>query len=158
MPGWEDYGVLFVRGLKCFVICLVYLLGVFVAGGAALVLLGFVGALIATLLGLAALFLLPVAIVRYVNEGESLAAALDVEAVYREARERLSDYLVVYLILVGASLLISAVASIHIVGPLIGLFASFYLTLSFAHLLAQVFGAPPGQVSGFGDSGPLDPV
>lgn len=139
LPEWKDWGALFVIGLKAFVIMLVYLIGVIIFGALSTVLGGILGGFLALVLFLAAMFFLPVALLRFVQEGYSIAPAFAFKQLYDMAREKMDKYMLAYAIIVGTSLIIAAITRIPVVGWILGPFAFFYLSLCFYNLLTMVF-------------------
>lgn len=148
LPEWEEWGGLFVIGLKAFVVALVYMIGVVIIGALSVVIGKMLGGILALLLFLAVMFLLPVAIVRFVQKEYSIGAAFEFEAVYAMAKSNLNDYSIVYAVIVGAVLLLGVVGSIPVLGWVLAPFAFFYLMLSFYNLLAMVFRTPQGKQTG----------
>jgi hypothetical protein len=148
LPEWEEWGGLFVIGLKAFVVALVYMIGVVIIGALSVFIGKILGGILALLLFLAVMFLLPVAIVRFVQNEYSIGAAFEFEAVYEMAKSNLNDYIIVYAVIVGAVLLLGVVGSIPVLGWVLAPFAFFYLMLGFYNLLAMVFRTPPGKQAG----------
>lgn len=140
LPEWQGWGDLFMIGLKAFIVTLIYMVGVIIIGALGTILGGILGGILAFLIFLGTMFLLPVAMVRFVSAGFDIAAALAFKDVYEMARSKLDEYLIVYAVIVGCSLLIAAVASIPVVGWIFGSFAFFYLMLVFCNLLTDLFG------------------
>ncbi|MBN1635834.1 MAG: DUF4013 domain-containing protein [Deltaproteobacteria bacterium] len=147
LPVWKNWGELFLIGLKAFVISLVYLLGVIVLAILSPILLGLVGGILAVLLFLAVLFLLPVALVRFVQDDYRMGVAFDIGQVYEMAKARFNDYFIAYIVIIGAAVLIALVSSIPLLGWIIAIFASFYLALVSANLLLMVFGGESFEVA-----------
>jgi len=144
LPEWEDWGEFFGIGLKAVIVTLVYMLGVIVLGALGMVIGRFLGGLLALTLLLVVLFFLPVALVRFVQAGYDMGAAFDFRAVYTLAMARRSDYLVIYAVIVGTSLIIAIVGGIPFLGWILAPFAFFFAGLGFNNLLAMVFGSAPG--------------
>lgn len=153
LPEWRDWGALFVIGLKAFVVMLVYMIGVIVFGALSTVMGGMLGGILAFVIFLAVMFLLPVALFRFVQEGYSIAPAFAFREIYELARFKMDEYMLVYAILVAISLIIAAVTRIPLLGWIVGPFAFFYLSLCFYNLLTMVF----SEEEVLEDTGGIDP-
>jgi len=139
LPEWSDWGGLFIIGLKAFVIMLVYMIGVIIFGALSTIMGGMLGGILAFIIFLAVMFLLPIALLRFVQEGYSIAPAFAFKEIYDMAREKMDEYMLVYAIIVGMSLVVAAVTRIPLLGWIVGPFAFFYLSLCFYNLLIMVF-------------------
>ncbi len=146
LPEWGDWGELFMLGLKMFAVACGYFLGVILLGVLSVLMLGVTGAIITGALYLFVMFLFPVAVLRFVQEGFSVRAAFAVNEIYQLAVSRMSDYFIVYLVLLVASLVIGGISSIPVVGWIVGMLASFYLMLASSVLLVAVFGGTESEV------------
>lgn len=153
LPEWNDWGTFFIIGLKAFVIMLVYMIGVIIFGALSTILGGMLGGILAFVIFLAAMFFLPIALLRFVQEGYSIAPAFAFKEIYDMAREKMDEYMLVYAIIVGLSLIIAAVSRIPLLGWLLGAFAFFYLSLCFYNLLTMVF----LEEEALEDTGSIDP-
>jgi len=153
LPEWRDWGGLFIIGLKAFVIMLVYMLGVIIFGALSAILGGFLGGLLAFIIFLAVMFLLPIALLRFVQEGYNMAPAFAFQEIYAMGRAKMDEYMLVYAIIVGLSLVIAAISRIPLLGWVLGSFAFFYLSLCFYNLMTMVFSEPKDSE----DTGTIDP-
>lgn len=153
LPEWRDWGGFFIIGLKAFVIMLVYMIGVIIFGALSTVMGGMLGGILAFIIFLAVMFLLPIALLRFVQEGYSIAPAFAFKEIYDMAREKMDEYMLVYAIIVGMSLVIVAVTRIPLLGWIVGPFAFFYLSLCFYNLLTMVF----SEEEVTEDTGSIDP-
>ncbi|MEN6472801.1 MAG: DUF4013 domain-containing protein [Syntrophaceae bacterium] len=139
LPEWRDWGGLFVIGLKAFVIMLVYMIGVIIFGALSMFMGGMLGGILAFIIFLAVMFLLPIALLRFVQEGYSIAPAFAFQEIYAMARAKMDEYMLVYAIIVGLSLVLAAITRIPLLGWILGSFAFFYLSLCFYNLMIMVF-------------------
>lgn len=153
LPEWKDWGTLFIIGLKAFVIMVVYMIGVIIFGALSTILGGMLGGFLALVLFLAAMFFLPIALLRFVQEGYSIAPAFAFKEIYDLAREKMDEYMLVYAIIVGLSLVVAAITRIPVLGWILGPFAFFYLSLCFYNLLTMVFSSEKELE----DTGTIDP-
>jgi hypothetical protein len=153
LPEWKDWGTLFIIGLKAFVIMVVYMIGVIIFGALSTILGGMLGGFLALVLFLAAMFFVPIALLRFVQEGYSIAPAFAFKEIYDLAREKMAEYMLVYAIIVGLSLVVAAITRIPVLGWILGPFAFFYLSLCFYNLLNTVFSAEKELE----DTGTIDP-
>jgi hypothetical protein len=147
MPKWEDWGGLFINGLKVFIIELVYMIipllviGISVGGAVLTALSGgameqdlFMGAM-ATAIGgaligilLVILFglLVPMAVAMFAKEG-SIGAAFRVGEVLSRIKSVLGDYITVYIVLILLVFILGILTQIPVLGFLIWMFGSFYV-------------------------------
>ncbi len=136
LPEWREWGDLFLLGLKVLLVSLLYSLLALIVGGVSVALLGIVGGLIALLLYIASFFLMLMALVRFTASDFVFGAALDFKAAYDAIRSNWDDYLRIFLMLLGVSLIAMMVAMVPLIGWIFGIFASFYIMLVSAVLLA----------------------
>lgn len=145
LPEWQDWGKLFIIGLKAFVVMFIYMLGVIVVMALSTLLGGVLGGILAFIIFLGVMFFLPVALLWFVQADFSIAAAFAFQEIYAAARLRSDEYMIVYAVIVGLCLVMAAVASIPLLGWVLAPFAFFYLTLGFYNLLTMVFAAEQAQ-------------
>jgi hypothetical protein len=145
LPEWQDWGTLFVIGLKAFLIMLIYMLGVIIVMTLSTFLGGFLGGILAFILFLVTMFFLPVALLWFVQSGFSIAAAFAFQEIYSAARSKMDEYIIVYAVIVGLFLILWALAHIPLLGWILAPFAFFYLSLGFYNLLTMVFAPEPTE-------------
>ncbi len=137
LPEWEDFGGLFVDGLKLFAVTFIWSLPAALIGGIA----GsggdgnLAGGCLSSLISLSIGFVLPVAIARVATTG-SFAAGLDVGAVIALVQRNVSDYLLVFVVVVAAGI----IAVLGLVAVCIGvLFTIPYAYLVTSHVYGQAY-------------------
>lgn len=167
MPKWDNLGNLFMQGLKLVVVFFIYALPIFAlscilmftAGGIAAVTqnsdeinsaagagIGIVSLALGCLSIVYAVFILyvyPAIFIQFART-KDIAACLRLGEIFAIARKNSGDYIMIFLVLIGISLvfsIISSVLAITIVGlclliPL-GLLATPYLNVVIAHLCGQ---------------------
>lgn len=154
-PEWDEWGDLFVDGLKYFVVSFVYgipatvlggLIAVFALGmalGAATdspgVTLGFAGilgvlGLVTVLVALVAGYLLPAAVVNFVLE-DDVAAAFHLRTIAGNAFSW--PYFAAWLKTIGVGLVLGLVGSMLLIVFFVGLLVFFYLSVVATYLLAE---------------------
>jgi len=162
-PEWADWEGLLVDGIKYFAVSLVYglpaaalsgFVGVASAGLAAGVaadspgaVLGFAGivglfALLSAVVGLAAGYLLPAAIVHFVLE-EDVWAAFHLRTIASNALTR--PYFVAWLKTIAVGLVLAVVGGILMIFFLVGLLVFFYLAVVGTYLLTDGYLAGAGH-------------
>jgi MFS family permease len=153
LPEWSEWGELFFIGLKAFVIMVVYMIGVIILGVLSTLVGGMLGGLLAFVIFLAVMFFLPVALLRFVQEGYRIAPAFAFQEIYNLISAKKDEYILVYVIIVALCLVLGAVTKIPLLGWILGAFVFFYLSLCFCNLLTMVF----SEAKGSDESGTVDP-
>lgn len=156
MPKWEDWGNLFINGLIGFVINLIYLIipiliifvsasGIMMAAfsGNMNLLVGMVagaigGILIGLLLALILGFLIPMALAMYTKEN-SFGAAFRIGEVISRIKSVFADYITVYIILIVLLFILALLNSIPILGFLIWIFGTFYVSVVAFNMFGKVY-------------------
>ncbi len=174
LPEWTDLWLLFKRGLQVVTVSIIYLLLPIILGsmgGTVLlsprVILSTTGMLLYAVLMLllflvaagVVIFLLPVAILRLVQSGYNMGSAFEIKKITYMAKSRMKDYIIGSTAISIAFIIVFLLGFIPVLGWFIGLFASFYLTLSFTHMLSSIFkGMPEEKDEGGGpDMEPIVP-
>jgi len=158
MPEWSDWGYLLTKGVGAFVISLVYLIIpiiiiaiVLAAALAALIpamMTGSLGAVIMGALGgiLVSIiiafffgFVCMVGILRYADKG-NIGSAFAFGEIFEELKEKFAQYLLAYLILFGAAIVLGLLAVfIPFIGAIIAVFAGFYIIVVGARMFGEVY-------------------
>lgn len=172
LPEWTDWWMLFSRGLKVLIVLIIYSIlpiilgsmggtvllspGVFLPTGGILLYAVIMLVLFLVVTGLA-LFLLPVAIVRLVQSAYNVGTALEIKKIFYMARSRVRDYIIGCTAMSAVFIAVFMLGFIPILGWFIGVFASFYLMLSFSHMLASIFRDIPDEKHVKGGQG-IEPI
>lgn len=158
MPEWTDWGYLFSKGVGAFVISLVYLIipliiiGVVLAatltalipaiisGSLGEVITGALGGiLISVIIAFFFGFVCLVGLLRYAAEG-NIGAAFAFSEIFEELKEKFAQYLIAYLILFGAAVVLGLLATfIPIIGAIVALFAGFYIVVVGARMFGEIY-------------------
>lgn len=172
-PAFEEWGELFVDGLKAWVIGIVYMLvplivaGVTIGGSVATMATGgdvavatglgslFVGLAVTLLLSLAFGYLAVAALVNFAREGQ-FGAAFDFGVIKTVALDR--DYAVAWLASVGVFFVASFVNGIPFVGWLLAPFVGFYAAVVAAALWADGFAQALESSADTGHAADRDPA
>ena len=137
LPEWEDFGGLFVDGLKLFAVTFVWslpatLIGALAGGGGDA---SFAGSCLSSLVSLAVAFFLPAVIARVATTG-SFTAGLDIGTVIALVQRNVTDYLLVLAVVVAAGI----IAALGLVALCIGvLFTIPYAYLASSHVYGQAY-------------------
>lgn len=167
-PNFEEWGDLFVDGIKLILVQIVYLLvpivvlvggafvtgiGVFAAGdapglGTGVGLFGAVILLVGVLLGLVAIYLVPAALTNFAHE-DSFGAAFDIATITDAAFT--SEYVVALVLAFFVSFVLGIVA-VLLSFILVGFFIQFYVQVAVFYLFgrgyARGLGLEPGSQTG----------
>lgn len=146
LPEWDQWGDYFLIGLKFVIVTFVYLLGVAVIGKLAMFFSIVLGIMLAFLVFLATMFVLPTATVIFAQSGFNIGAAIDVKKAFEMSMQNLNEYMVVYVLLVGCTLILGTIAGIPLLGWILMAFGMFYVLLSSSILLASVFSSAQSSV------------
>lgn len=156
MPKWDDWGNLFINGLIGFVIWLIYLIipilivsasagGIMMAAfsGNMNLMAGMIagaigGILIGLLLALVLGFLVPMAFAMYMKEN-SFGAAFRIGEVVSRIKSVFADYITVYIILIVLLFILALLNSIPILGFLIWIFGTFYVSVVVFNMFGKVY-------------------
>ena len=152
LPEWTNWGKLFSDGIMYFVIVLVYMIipclifGIGMAlGGINLGILSMlfraIVIFLSSIVGLAATFILPMAICHYVAT-EDLKSAFSWKEIQERIKAAAKEYGTVYLITLGlwiAVWICCMLLSFIFIGPIIAPFLSFYLGLVIMRMFAEVY-------------------
>ena len=158
MPEWSDWGYLFGKGVGAFVISIVYLLIPMIIIGIVLgatllvaiptIMTGGFGAVIMEVLGgiLVSIiiafffgFVLLVGLLRYADKG-NIGAAFAFSEIIDELKEKFTQYLIAYLVLFGAAIVLGLVtAFIPIIGAIVAVFAGFYIIVVGARMFGEIY-------------------
>lgn len=137
LPEWDDFGGLFLDGLKLFGVTFIWslpatLLGAITGrGGEA----SLAGGCLSSLVSLAVGFFLPAAIARVATTG-SFSAGLDIGTVVALVRRNVGDYLLVFVVIIAASI----VGVLGLVALCVGiLFTIPYAYLVTSHVYGQAY-------------------
>ena len=146
MPEWRRWNDLCLKGLLLFMLALGYGvvpllfmvsgLGLFVRGGAAMV-LGLIMMLLAMLAGLVLGFFLPMAVARYL-EGRRVEAAFHPIVIWQNIRKVLAEYMAAYLAAIAAFIFVGLIGTVPFLGALAWPFLAFYLMVAGARLFGGV--------------------
>jgi hypothetical protein len=168
MPAWDNWGKLFMDGLKILVAQFIYTLPLWAIMCIAAVLTGAMGS--ATEVGsdgLAALgaitigimsclllivsvvlfFLSPAIIIQYVLTGDDFGACFHVGEVWAIARNNIANILIVVIVAFVISLVLSLIVGVLALIPCIGWIAAFILTFFATPYIAAVIGHLYGQIA-----------
>ncbi|WP_435154649.1 DUF4013 domain-containing protein [Haladaptatus sp. DFWS20] len=153
-PVFSDWGKLTIDGLKAAIIVLVYsllpaiLAVVFIGGGVALMdrapfIGGFVallGSLLTFVVGLAVLYVVPAALVRFAEKG-TMGSGFEYESLVPIVRDReyATGWLLALGILVVAGVITSAIAVVPLIGWLAAVFLGFYAQVTAAYIYARSY-------------------
>jgi hypothetical protein len=167
MPNWDNLGNLFMQGLKLVVVFFVYALPVIAlscilmfttagiatlasgsenaseAAGAGIGIISLALSCLSIIYAVFFLYLYPAIFIQFART-KDIAACLRLGEVFAIARKNSGDYILIFLVLIGVSLvfsIISSILAITVVGlclliPL-GLLATPYLNVVIAHLCGQ---------------------
>ncbi len=156
MPKWDDWGNLFINGLIVFIIWLIYLIipiliisvsasGIMAAAlsGNMNLIAGMIagaigGILIGLLLALVLGFLVPMAMAMYTKEN-SFGAAFRIGEVVSRIKSVFADYIIVYIVLLVLLFVLALLNSIPILGFLIWIFGTFYVSAVTFNMFGKVY-------------------
>lgn len=156
MPKWEEWGDLFINGLIAFIISLIYMIipilvllisigGVVTAAlsGNMNLMIGAIagaigGVLIGLLLALIFGFMVPMALALYVKEN-SFGSAFRVGEILSRIKSVFGDYITVYIVLIVLVFILGLLNSIPILGFLIVIFGSFYISVVTFNMFGKVY-------------------
>ncbi len=173
LPGWEDFGTYFIRGLKAFVVSFVYALPILILElcpltlsllsgqnnngmGAAASLISLLVSCVVFLYSIFYAFVLPAALMRFTMASDSIGAGL----AFGEAITMVKDYLSAYLIVFLGSLIVEAViAPIGLIACIIGILFTFpYAAAVEGHLYGQAYAEATGGLATAGSPPPPAPA
>lgn len=153
LPVWEEWGDKFMKGLMVFLISIVYMLvpGIISgigAGGAAASYkygagMGFAGGglmLVAGIVALVIAFFMPMAIANYAAKG-NFGAAFEFGEIMGRIKANFGDYMVNFVVLVVAYIILGILNFIPILGFLLMMFGSFYLNVIFFNAFGRIYGS-----------------
>lgn len=165
LPEWENWGELWIEGVKMFVVSLVYSLPVIIlrlvlsVPGAILAnssndglaatggFLNLAGSCLGFILQLAIAVVLPAALARFAVSG-SIGDGLKFAAVFATVRQNIGTYIVIALM---STFVAGFIASIGVIACFIGAaFTSFYAYLMTFHLYGQAHRNSQGAAIGYG--------
>ncbi len=156
MPKWEDWGNLFINGLIAFIITLIYLIIPIViisvsAGGimaaafsgnmnlmAGMIAGAIGGILIGLLLALVFGFMVPMALAMYTKEN-SFGAGFRIGEILSRIKSVFADYITVYVVLIVLLFILALLNSIPILGFLIWIFGTFYVSVVTFNMFGKVY-------------------
>lgn len=155
LPEWDNWGNLFLSGLLCCVIFLLYhlialipaiftgvLAGVLHSGSmqGPVSLLVILIAILLLFLGLmVSMFFAPIAIIRWVKEGYRFQSAFEILEIWQMAIDNIKDYIIAGIILFGICIIIGVLSMIPILGILIMIVGGFYLMLIAVNIFGNIF-------------------
>lgn len=151
MPEWDDWADKFVKGLVALVVALVYYiplliimgigggLGALINNGTGVGLFFATGYAVGFILLLFIGFVIPMALAHYIATG-SVGSAFALGVVLGKIRERLSDYVVAYIVTVVMLFLVNVVGELPLIGWLLAAFLYFYALIVAAVLFGEVYG------------------
>ncbi|QLG63363.1 DUF4013 domain-containing protein [Halorarum salinum] len=157
-PVFDDWGDLAVDGLKAFVVTLAYgfVPGVVMAAAFAFGFAGFasgsdagaltgglvllVGGLVAALLGLAAAYVVPAALLNYVEE-DRLGAGFAFGEIYATLADRAyaTAFGYAFVVLLGAGVLSGLLNAVPLLGTVAGAFIGFYASVMAAYIFGTTY-------------------
>ncbi len=156
LPEWSNWGKLFTDGILYWVICFLYMLipcliaglGMVAAGGCAIRLaFGAFVIFIAVIVGLAAGFILPMAICQYAAT-DDFKSAFAWKVMQEKIKSISKDYGLAYLTVIGlliAGYIVCFILGLIIIGWILFPFLFFYLSLVFARMFGEIY--PSGSSS-----------
>jgi len=155
MPEWTDWGYLLSKGVGAFVISLVYLIipiiiiGIVLAAALipammtgsldALIMGALAGILVSIIIAFFFGFVCMLGILRYADKG-NIGSAFAFGEIFEELKEKFAQYLLAYLILFGAALVLGLLAAfIPFIGAIVALFAGFYIVVVGARMFGEIY-------------------
>ena len=150
LPEWSNWGKLFTDGILYWVICFLYMLipglisglGMAMAGGCAVrVAFGAFVIFIAVIVGLAAGFILPMAICQYIAT-DDFKSAFAWKVMQEKIKSVSKDYGLAYLTAIGlfiAGYIVCFILGLIIIGWILFPFLFFYLSLVFARMFGEIY-------------------
>ncbi|ABR54929.1 conserved hypothetical protein [Methanococcus vannielii SB] len=156
LPNWDFLGRKFIKGLFTMVIYFIYMLIpfmiIFFLGGSSIYAIfsgieslfmgGIFGFLFTVLLVLFTTliigFIVPMAILNYTASGEFFSAFHFFEIINKISL-KVSDYILMYLLLILLSIGLRFIAIIPIIGLIIIMVMNFYFSLVFAYILGKIY-------------------
>lgn len=145
LPEWSGLGAMWVKGLIVTVITLIYFIPALVLGGLGGLLLipglgapilGIVLLIVAGLVGLATIIVLPMALMNYAKT-DSFAEAFSFSLIVGKALT--GTNIITLLVLLAITVVVGIIAAIPVLGQLIMLLASFFITLTAYIMFAEVY-------------------
>jgi len=170
LPGWDDFGTYFVRGLKGVVVALVYALPLIVleACSATLSLMGqnsdsvstaatLVNLLLSCVVFIYSIFMgfvMPAALMRFTMAADSIGAGLAFGKVIGMVKDNLGAYLVVFL----GALVAGVVAPLGLIACVVGIIITYpYAAAVQGHLYGQAYAEATGGIVAAGSPPPAPP-
>jgi len=158
MPEWSDWWYLFKKGVGAFVITIVYLLipliilgivlgatllaaipTIMTGGFGAVIMEALGGILVSIVIAFFFGFMCMVGILRYADKG-NIGSAFAFGEIFEELKGKFPQYLIAYLILFGAAVVLGLLASfIPFIGAIVAVFAEFYIVVVGARMFGEVY-------------------
>lgn len=171
LPGWDDFGTYFVRGLKAFVVALVYVLPIIILEICPATLsvmgqnsdtMGTVASIVSLLVSCVVFiysiflaFVLPAALMRFTMANDSIGAGL----AFGEAISMVKDHLNAYLIVFLGSLIAGIVAPLGTIACIVGIIFTYPYALALqGHLYGQAYAEASGGILSSGSTPPPPPA
>jgi len=158
MPEWSDWGYLFRKGVGAFVISIVYLLipliligivlratlfaaipTIMTGGFGAVIMEALGGVLVSILIAFFFGFMCMVGLLRYADKG-NIGSAFAFGEIFEELKNKFIEYLLAYLILFGAAVVLGLFALfILFIGAIMAVFAGFYIVVVGARMFGEIY-------------------
>jgi len=155
IPAWDDLGSMFIKGLMVIIISIIYMIIPLIVifgsiGGAIMTSIsagdfsatsfgaGFGVSLIGLLLMLIVYLILPMALAMYAAE-DSFGAAFKIGKILSRIKSAPVEYIIAFIVLVVLETILGIIAAIPILGWIIAIFGTFYITIVAANMFGQVY-------------------
>lgn len=155
IPAWDDLGSMFIKGLIVIIINIIYMIIPLIIifgtiGGAVMTAISsgdfsattfgaaLGGSLIGFLIMLIVYLIMPMALAMYAAE-DSFGAAFKIGKILSRIKSAPVDYIIAFIVLIVLETILGFIAAIPILGWIIAIFGTFYMTLVAANMFGQVY-------------------